>query len=104
MVFHIAEPEGGKWKPRWLAHTGIAEQTVEDFYLHQAAVVIHMGFFISKDIWSGGVTEDESRVDACGTRPDLDDLTRDEIMALLQSVWVTSGGFLRFLGAYRSRS
>jgi hypothetical protein len=80
MVFHMAEPDGEKWRPRWLAHTGIAERTVEDFYLHQAAMVIHMGLFISKGVWSGGVEEDELRIDACGTHPDLDDLTRDDII------------------------
>jgi hypothetical protein len=80
MVFHIAVAEGEKWKPRWLAHTGIAERTVENFYLNQAAMVIHMGFFISRDVWSGGAEEDESRIDACGTRPDLDDLIRDDII------------------------
>ena len=80
MVFHIAEPEGEKWKPRWLAHTGIAERTVEDFYLHQAALVIHMGGFVSRDVWSGWDDENESRIDACGTHPDLDDLTRDDII------------------------
>jgi hypothetical protein len=80
MVFHIAEPEGEKWKPRWLAHTGIAERTVEEFYLHQAALVIHMGGFVSRDVWSGGDDENESRIDACGMHPDLDDLTRDDII------------------------
>ena len=80
IVFHIAEPEGEKWKPRWMVHTGIAERTVEDFYLHQAALVIHMGGFVSRDIWSGGNDEDESRIDVCGTHPDLDDLTRDDII------------------------
>ena len=80
MVFQVAELEGGKWKPRWMAHTGIAERTVEDFYLHQAAMVIHMGSHISRDVWSGGVTEEDVRVDACGSYPGMDDLTRDDII------------------------
>ena len=75
MVFQVAELEGGKWKPRWMAHTGIAERTVEDFYVHQAAMVIHMGSHISRDVWSGGVTEEDVRVDACGSYPGMDDLT-----------------------------
>jgi hypothetical protein len=80
MVFHIAVPEGEKWKPRWLAHTGIVEQTLTNYQLRAPAMVIHMGYFITKDVWTGGINEDELRIDVCGTRSELDDLTRDSII------------------------
>ena len=80
MVFQIAKPIGDKWRPKYLAHTGIAEQAVEDYKLHQPATVIHMGYRIMNEVWTGGDGGDVSRIDVCGTRVDLDDLTRDDII------------------------
>jgi hypothetical protein len=80
MVFHVAECKGGKWQPRWMVHTGIAEQTAEDFELCKPASVIHMGNYISRDYWSGGLRDEDSRIDACGSHPEIDDLTRDNII------------------------
>lgn len=80
MVFHIAELDEGKWKPRWMVHTGIAEQTTEDFELYRAATVIHMGDYVSRDEWASGEANGDSRIDACGTHPEIDDLTRDSII------------------------
>src|SRR5262245_29575997 len=80
MVFQFAAPEGDKWTPLWLAHTGISEQTVKDYQLRGPATVILMHQFLSREVWTGGDGDDESRIDACGTRAELDDLTRDNII------------------------
>jgi hypothetical protein len=80
MVFQVAERKQGRWEARWMAHAGIAERSVMDYYLHQPAMVIHMGLFIDREIWWGGEDHKDLRVDVCGTFPGLDDLTRDDII------------------------
>ncbi len=80
MVFQIADPVGDKWKARRFAHTGIVEESLENYHLHQPATVIHMGNLITNEIWTGGDGRNESRIDVCGTRNDLDDLTRDDVI------------------------
>lgn len=80
MVFQIASFDGGRWSPRWLAHVGIAVSTIDDFYIGQAALIIHMGSYIEKTVWTGGLNPDELRVEVSGSIAGIDDLTRDDIV------------------------
>ncbi len=80
MVFQITDYCDGRLCPRWLAHVGIAEGTIEDFSMGQSAIVIHMGSFIEVGAWSGGKEKSDLRIEVSGSTTEIDDLTRDDIV------------------------
>jgi len=63
-----------------LAHVGIAERTIDDYYLGQAALIVHMGSFIEKAVWTGREGRSDLRVDLSGSVKNIDDFTRDDIV------------------------
>ena len=79
MVFRVAELEGGSG-----SHAGWPTPELLRARLKISTSIRPRWSFtwgvISQSIWSGGVTEEDVRVDACGSYPGMDDLTRDDII------------------------
>lgn len=82
MVFHfaVAAPNGNWVRRTPTAHVGIAAEDVEAHALSQPVLVYHMArSYVARDLWASG-SGDDSRVDACGVMPDIDDLLRDDVV------------------------